>query len=124
MEVNLTFISEQPPRELGGLWGQLGPWSASEKTHPSPYCRHGSRDSQRQAERTVTNPAARRGNTQHRGRPRKPPPWCPLTPLLAGHTASGATCFSGASTKALGHPGHSLTYGPSHFHGFLSSVSV
>ena len=23
--VNLTFVSEQPPGELGGLWGQVGP---------------------------------------------------------------------------------------------------
>lgn len=123
MEVNLTFVSEQPPGELGGLWGQVGPWSASEKIHPSPYCRHNSRESQHQAERNVTNPVARRKHSARR-QARKPPPWCPLTPLLAGHTASGATCFSGASDEALGHPGHLLTYGLSHFQGSLSSVSI
>lgn len=25
MGVNLTFFNEQPPGELGGLWGQVGP---------------------------------------------------------------------------------------------------
>ena len=44
VEVNLTFISEQPSGELGRLWGQLGPRSASEMTHPSPHCRHSSRE--------------------------------------------------------------------------------
>ena len=66
VEVNLTFVSEQPPGELGGLWGQVGPWSASEKIHPSPYCRHNSRESQHQAERNVTNPVARRKHSARR----------------------------------------------------------
>ena len=74
MEVNLTFISEQPPGELSGLWGQLGPRSTSEMTHPSPHWRHSSRDSQHQAERTMTNPVARRETLSTEAGPGSHPP--------------------------------------------------